>query len=418
MAFARYQFRRDTAANWTSANPVLFAGELGYETDTQKFKLGNGTTAWNSLPYGGIKGDTGATGAAGVSPTVMVGATTVVTPVTNPSVTDADAGPNADLRFSLPRARNVTAGTTTTGAAGTSASVTSQADANGDITLNFTIPRGDTGATGAQGPQGPAGQSVAVADEGTSLTAAATSINFTGGGVTVTNSGSAVTVNVPAPPTPPTPANAAPPAIASTSSTGTTTTEFALEDHTHAGVTSVNTRQGAVTLTKADVGLANAGNPVAVPVVVVADAAFTNATIASTPVFTIPANTLVVGNKLDFKVTGSAINTTTASNLIVRLLVNGANVLELATALGTTAVAAPGRGFWAEGSITVRSVGAAGTVLAEIGSRVNNLANFNTNEVAVDTVNTTAAVTVQVQVLSSAATTTGTLRTGHILQSA
>ena len=34
--------RRDTAANWTSNNPVLEAGQLGYETDTLKFKLGDG----------------------------------------------------------------------------------------------------------------------------------------------------------------------------------------------------------------------------------------------------------------------------------------------------------------------------------------------------------------------------------------
>jgi hypothetical protein len=45
------QFRRDTAANWTSTNPTLAAGELGYETDTKKFKIGNGSTAWNSLTY-------------------------------------------------------------------------------------------------------------------------------------------------------------------------------------------------------------------------------------------------------------------------------------------------------------------------------------------------------------------------------
>jgi len=160
MAFAQFQFRRDTAANWTSANPVLLSGELGLETDTQKFKVGNGTTAWNALPYGGIKGDagaagaTGATGAAGVSPTVTVGATTVVTPATNPSATDADAGPNADIRFSLPRARNVTAGITTTGAAGTNANVVSVQNGDGDVTLNFTIPRGDTGATGATAPIG------------------------------------------------------------------------------------------------------------------------------------------------------------------------------------------------------------------------------------------------------------------------
>lgn len=47
----RIQLRRDTAANWVSANPTLTAGELGYETDTYKIKLGTGSTAWNSLPY-------------------------------------------------------------------------------------------------------------------------------------------------------------------------------------------------------------------------------------------------------------------------------------------------------------------------------------------------------------------------------
>jgi hypothetical protein len=48
---ARMQQRRDTAANWTSTNPTLAAGEMGIETDTYKFKVGNGSTAWTSLPY-------------------------------------------------------------------------------------------------------------------------------------------------------------------------------------------------------------------------------------------------------------------------------------------------------------------------------------------------------------------------------
>ena len=39
------QQRRDTAANWTSANPTLLSGELGYETDTGKFKIGDASTA-------------------------------------------------------------------------------------------------------------------------------------------------------------------------------------------------------------------------------------------------------------------------------------------------------------------------------------------------------------------------------------
>lgn len=45
------QLRRDTAANWTSANPILAQGELGVETDTLKIKIGNGSSAWNSLSY-------------------------------------------------------------------------------------------------------------------------------------------------------------------------------------------------------------------------------------------------------------------------------------------------------------------------------------------------------------------------------
>lgn len=47
----RMQQRRGTAAQWTSANPVLAAGEIGFETDTNKFKIGDGTTNWSSLKY-------------------------------------------------------------------------------------------------------------------------------------------------------------------------------------------------------------------------------------------------------------------------------------------------------------------------------------------------------------------------------
>lgn len=47
----RIQLRRGTAANWTSANPVLAAGEVGVETDTGRAKVGDGVTAWTSLAY-------------------------------------------------------------------------------------------------------------------------------------------------------------------------------------------------------------------------------------------------------------------------------------------------------------------------------------------------------------------------------
>lgn len=47
----KIKLRRDTATNWTTANPVMAIGEPGFETNTLKLKFGDGTTAWNSLPY-------------------------------------------------------------------------------------------------------------------------------------------------------------------------------------------------------------------------------------------------------------------------------------------------------------------------------------------------------------------------------
>ena len=45
------QQRRGTAEQWTAANPILAAGEIGFETDTSKFKMGNGSSAWSALTY-------------------------------------------------------------------------------------------------------------------------------------------------------------------------------------------------------------------------------------------------------------------------------------------------------------------------------------------------------------------------------
>jgi len=47
----RMQQRRGTAAQWTAANPILAAGEIGFETDTSKFKMGNGSSTWSALQY-------------------------------------------------------------------------------------------------------------------------------------------------------------------------------------------------------------------------------------------------------------------------------------------------------------------------------------------------------------------------------
>ena len=55
------QFRRDTESNWTSNNPTLASGEMGIETDTDQFKIGDGSTVWSSLAYGGVVGPAGVT---------------------------------------------------------------------------------------------------------------------------------------------------------------------------------------------------------------------------------------------------------------------------------------------------------------------------------------------------------------------
>ena len=48
---SQIKLRRGTAAQWTSANPTLAAGEAGFETDTNQLKIGNGTDNWETLEY-------------------------------------------------------------------------------------------------------------------------------------------------------------------------------------------------------------------------------------------------------------------------------------------------------------------------------------------------------------------------------
>jgi hypothetical protein len=48
------QLRRGTASAWTAANPTLAVGEFAVETDTDKYKIGDGSTAWTSLSYSSL----------------------------------------------------------------------------------------------------------------------------------------------------------------------------------------------------------------------------------------------------------------------------------------------------------------------------------------------------------------------------
>jgi hypothetical protein len=106
MVNSKILIRRDLAANWTSANPVLGDGEQGYETDTRKMKIGDGITNWINLPYfsgGASGGETGPTGPTG--PTGATGPQGATGPVSAYSFdggypdTNFASGPIFDLGF-------------------------------------------------------------------------------------------------------------------------------------------------------------------------------------------------------------------------------------------------------------------------------------------------------------------------------
>jgi hypothetical protein len=122
----RMQLRADTAANWTSINPTLLSAEIGLERDTNKIKIGNGSTTWNSLGYfpfvvsGGV-----------VTGNLEIGTTGTLTfegsSADGFETTLAVVNPTADRTITLP---NVTGTVITTGDTGT---VTSTMIADGTI---------------------------------------------------------------------------------------------------------------------------------------------------------------------------------------------------------------------------------------------------------------------------------------------
>jgi len=88
MSTVRIQVRRGTASQWTSVNPILAAGEMGVESDSNLFKFGNGSSTWTALAYannsdvaiGEISQDainTALTMGAGLSKTYNDGANTI-----------------------------------------------------------------------------------------------------------------------------------------------------------------------------------------------------------------------------------------------------------------------------------------------------------------------------------------------------
>jgi hypothetical protein len=91
------QIRRGTASQWTSANPTLASGEQGFETDTGKVKIGNGSTAWNSLAYLGAGTVTSITAGTGYGGTITTSGTIAIDTATTVDVSSAQTLTNKTL---------------------------------------------------------------------------------------------------------------------------------------------------------------------------------------------------------------------------------------------------------------------------------------------------------------------------------
>ena len=107
------QIKRGTAAGWTSANPTLNAGEIGFETDTKKMKVGDGSTAWTSLTYTATDGDiSGVTAGTGLSGGGNSGALTLaIDTATTVDKTTAQTLTNKTLTSPVVNTAAITGGT-------------------------------------------------------------------------------------------------------------------------------------------------------------------------------------------------------------------------------------------------------------------------------------------------------------------
>jgi len=148
------QPRRGTSDQWTSANPVLAVGEMGYETDTKKFKYGDGLTNWLDLPYGisaANLADASSIGVGLLTAESVEAARTVLGIGTGASVNAIDILDSTTVGRAVLKAASTSAAQDALGASATGKSVFTAADASAARTAigagTYTKPGGGIPST-------------------------------------------------------------------------------------------------------------------------------------------------------------------------------------------------------------------------------------------------------------------------------
>ena len=133
---SKIQIRRGTAAEWIAANPVLIIGELGFETDTNLIKAGDGTTSWSSLPYYAGTTNAGNLTGATLASNVVSSSLTAVGTLTNLSVSNTITA-NTSTASQLLNTRTISLGGEATG--------NTNFNGSNNVTITTTIPLLDGG---------------------------------------------------------------------------------------------------------------------------------------------------------------------------------------------------------------------------------------------------------------------------------